>query len=178
MGVAAQAAAGADYFNTYVMTSYREYYRSATVYAAAFDDSDRIELQFLNSAGRVEVTTRGVTAGTYPGTPEILAAVEARGETLARVARRYDVSRSQIYTWRHQFKKSGRLPAPVGSTFLQVDIDAPMLNAKPAPPPAREALTASPSIVELGLAQGRCLRFDSGIESTVLIRLIRSVEAA
>ena len=73
----AQAAAGADYFNTYVMTSYREYYRSATVYAAAFDDSDRIELQFLHSAGRVEVTTRGVTAGTYPGTPEILAAVES-----------------------------------------------------------------------------------------------------
>ena len=73
----AQAAAGADYFNTYVMTSYREYYRSATVYAAAFDDSDRIELHFLNSAGRVEVTTRGVTAGTYPGTPEILAAVES-----------------------------------------------------------------------------------------------------
>ena len=27
----AKAAAGADYFNTYVMTSYREYYRSATV---------------------------------------------------------------------------------------------------------------------------------------------------
>ena len=49
----AKAAAGADYFNTYVMTSYREYYRSATLYAAAFEDSDRIELQFLNSAGRV-----------------------------------------------------------------------------------------------------------------------------
>ena len=107
---------------------------------------------------------------------EILAAVEARGETLARVARRYDVSRSQIYTWRHQFRKSGRLPAPVGSAFLQVDIDAPVLNAEPASPP--EALAASPSIVELGLAQGRCLRFDSGIESPVLIRLIRSVEAA
>ncbi len=109
---------------------------------------------------------------------EILAAVEARGETLARVARRYDVSRSQIYTWRHQFRKSGRLPAPVGSAFLQVDIDAPMLNAGPASPPAREASAASPSSVELGLTQGRCLRFDSGIESTVLIRLIRSVEAA
>lgn len=109
---------------------------------------------------------------------EILAAVEARGETLARVARRYDVSRSQIYTWRHQFRKSGRLPVPVGSAYLQVDIDAPMLNAGPASPPAREASAASPSIVELGLTQGRCLRFDSGIESTVLIRLIRSVEAA
>ena len=72
----AKAAAGADYFNTYVMTSYREYYRSATLYAAAFEEGDRIELQFLNSAGRVEVTTRGLTAGTYPNTPEVLRAVE------------------------------------------------------------------------------------------------------
>ena len=73
----AKASSGADYFNTYVMTGYKEYYRSATLYAATFDDSDRIELQFLNSAGRVEVTTRGLTAGTYPGTPEIAWAVES-----------------------------------------------------------------------------------------------------
>lgn len=62
----AKAAAGADYFNTYVMIGYKEYYRSATLYAATFDDRDHIELQFLNSSGRVEVTTRGLTAGTIP----------------------------------------------------------------------------------------------------------------
>ncbi len=73
----AKASSGADYFNTYVMTGYKEYYRSATLYAATFDDADRIELQFLNSAGRVEVTTRGLTAGTYPGTPEVARAVES-----------------------------------------------------------------------------------------------------
>ena len=73
----AKASSGADYFNTYVMTGYKEYYRSATLYAATFDESDRIELQFLNSAGRVEVTTRGLTAGTYPGTPEVARAVES-----------------------------------------------------------------------------------------------------
>ena len=72
----AKASSGADYFNTYVMTGYKEYYRSATLYAATFDESDCIELQFLNSAGRVEVTTRGLTAGTYPGTSEIARAVE------------------------------------------------------------------------------------------------------
>lgn len=72
----AKAAAGADYFNTYVMTSYREYYRSATVYAAAFDDGDRIELQFLSSNGRVEISTQGLAAGTYPNTPEIVKALE------------------------------------------------------------------------------------------------------
>ena len=73
----AKAAAGADYFNAYVMTGYKEYYRSATLYAATFEDGDRIELQFLNSSGRVEVTTRGLTAGTYPGTSEISRAVES-----------------------------------------------------------------------------------------------------
>ncbi len=105
---------------------------------------------------------------------EIVAAVGVNGETLARVARRYDVSRSQIYNWRHQFRKKGLLPAPVGPTFLTVDIGAAMLNAEPA----LEDRMVSPLIVELCLAQGRRLRFDSGIEAAALIRLIRSVEAA
>lgn len=105
---------------------------------------------------------------------EILAAVGVKGETLARVARRYDVSRSQIYNWRYQFKQSGLLPAPVGPTFLPVDIGAPMLAAEPA----REDRMASPCVVELWLAQGRHLRFDSGIGAAALTRLIRSVEAA
>ena len=73
----AKAAAGADYFNTYVLIGYKEYYRSAALYAATFDDRDHIELQFLNSSGRVEVTTRGLTAGTYPSTPEVARAVES-----------------------------------------------------------------------------------------------------
>lgn len=94
------------------------------------------------------------------------------GETLARVARRYDVSRSQIYSWRHQFKKREFLPAPVGPTFLSVDIGAPTLKAERA----LEDQTVSPAIVGLCLAQGR--RFDSGIEAAALTRLIRSVEAA
>ncbi|WP_159873705.1 helix-turn-helix domain-containing protein [Novosphingobium sp. 9U] len=55
------------------------------------------------------------------------------GETLARVARRYDVSRSQIYQWRHQFRKRGLLPAPPGPTFLPVDLEVPMRHAEPVP---------------------------------------------
>lgn len=105
---------------------------------------------------------------------EILAAVGVNGETLARVARRYDVSRSQIYNWRREFKERGLLPAPVGPTFLPFEIGAPMLNAQLA----LEEQTVSPAIVELCLGQGRRLRFDSGIEAATLTRLIRSVEAA
>ena len=96
------------------------------------------------------------------------------GETLARVARRYDVSRSRIYQWRHQFRKRGLLPAPTGPTFLPVDIGASMLSAEPVP----EDRVVPPLMVELCLAQGRRLRFDGGIEAAALTRLIRSVEAA
>ena len=41
----AKANAGTEYFNTYAMTSYDEYYRSATLYAASFENSETIELQ-------------------------------------------------------------------------------------------------------------------------------------
>ena len=105
---------------------------------------------------------------------EIVAAVGVNGETLARVARRYDVSRSQIYQWRHQFRKRGLLPAPTGPTFLPVDIGASMLSAEAVP----DDRVVPPLMVELCLAQGRRLRFDSGIEAAALTRLIRSVEAA
>lgn len=105
---------------------------------------------------------------------EIVAAVGVNGETLARVARRYDVSRSQIYQWRHQLRKRGLWPAPGGPTFLPVDLEATMRYAEPVP----EDIIASPVIVELCLSHGRCLRFDAGIEAAALTRLIRSVEAA
>ena len=73
----AKATAGADYFNTYVMTGYHEYYRAATLYAASFEDADIIELQFLNRYGRIETSTAGLQAGTAPGTPEIEAALRS-----------------------------------------------------------------------------------------------------
>ena len=72
----AKAKAGADYFNSYSMSSYSEYYRNASLYAASFD-STRIELQFLNLYGRVDNSTQGVAAGTAPQTPEIARALES-----------------------------------------------------------------------------------------------------
>lgn len=67
----AKAKAGADYFNTYVVSNYNEYYRTARLYTANFDASDRIELQFLSSSGRIETSSRGMTVGASPATPEI-----------------------------------------------------------------------------------------------------------
>ena len=62
----AKATAGTDYFNTYVMSSYDEYYRSATLYASSFENSDTIELQFLDRSGQVEVSTRSLMVGSVP----------------------------------------------------------------------------------------------------------------
>ncbi len=72
----AKAKTGADYFNAYVMSSYSEYYRSATSYVTSSKDSDRIEVQFINSSGRIETASRGFTAGTAPGTVDITRALE------------------------------------------------------------------------------------------------------
>ena len=74
----AKAKAGADYFNSYTMNSYSEYYRTASLYVASFEESDVIELQFLNVGGRIETSTRGLTAGTSPGTVEIADALKTR----------------------------------------------------------------------------------------------------
>lgn len=73
----AKAAAGAEYFNTYAMTSYEEYYHSATLYVNSFEDSDRIELQFLNSKGAVDVSTRSMMIGSAPHTQDVYDALSS-----------------------------------------------------------------------------------------------------
>lgn len=70
-----KATAGTDYFNTYAMTSYDEYFRSATLYANSFEDSASIELQFLDRNGHVEVSTRSLMTGSKPGTKDIIDAL-------------------------------------------------------------------------------------------------------
>ena len=73
----AKAAAGAEYFNTYVMTGYEEYYHSASLYANSFEDSDRIELQVLNSSGAVDVSTRSLMIGSAPRTQDVYDALSS-----------------------------------------------------------------------------------------------------
>ena len=73
----AKAKAGADYFNTYITDSYSEYYRTATLYTATFEDGDKIELQFLNNAGRIMISSRGMSAGSAPETSDVTHALES-----------------------------------------------------------------------------------------------------
>ncbi len=101
----------------------------------------------------------------------IVSEVGVNGATLTQVAQRHDVTRSQIYGWRHVLKKKGLRPRDHGTLFLPVDFPAP--EEMPPEPPA-----ASSVPVELRLANGRLLRFDSTLDPAALSRLIRAIEAA
>ena len=79
-GLESRANALADAFNSYFMNSYAEYTQMAARSVNSFEDKDCIELQFINSAGRIQVSTSGLTAGTSPGTDEISRAM-SNGES-------------------------------------------------------------------------------------------------
>ena len=74
-GLETRARAAADTFTSYDIKSYSEYYRLATYSAETFEEKDSIELQFINTNGRVQVSSYGLTAGTSPATSDIEAAV-------------------------------------------------------------------------------------------------------
>ena len=74
-GLESRARVAADTFENYGIKNYNEYYRLATYSAETFDEKDSIELQFINTNGRVQVSSYGLTAGISPGTEDIGAAV-------------------------------------------------------------------------------------------------------
>lgn len=71
-GLVAKAQTSADIFTTYVTKTYAEYYQSAYKYAESFEDKDKLELQFVNVLGQIEISSYGgLTAGVSPGTQDI-----------------------------------------------------------------------------------------------------------
>ena len=106
----------------------------------------------------------------------IVLSVGVEGATVTQVAQRRDVTRQQLYAWRHELKKKGLLSPLPEALFLPVELSAP---AELAVPSLAEDLTPQrPALIELQLANGRCLRFDPMLDTTTLTRLIRVVEAA
>ena len=74
-GLESRARIAAETFSGYGVKSYSEYYRLASYSAETFEEKDTIELQFINTNGRVQVSSYGLTAGTLPGTSDIDAAI-------------------------------------------------------------------------------------------------------
>lgn len=75
-GLQQQVQAQAGAFNDYFMNNgYAGYYQKAVQTTAEFQDKDRMELQFISSSGRIQVSTSGLTAGSSPDTADISAAI-------------------------------------------------------------------------------------------------------
>jgi two-component system OmpR family sensor kinase len=76
-GLMKQARAEAGAFNDYFMDNgFAEYLQRATQSTTNFEDKDRIELQFINGAGRIQVSsTSSLKNGIKPGTPDIEQAI-------------------------------------------------------------------------------------------------------
>ena len=76
-GLETRAQALANSFNEYFMDNgFSSYYQKAVQSAESFEDKNRIELQFIGSSGRIQVSTSGLTAGTSPGTDDITRALQ------------------------------------------------------------------------------------------------------
>ncbi len=93
--------------------------------------------------------------------------------TVTQVAQRHEITRQQVYAWRHEMKKKGLWSPDGGALFLPFDIPAHGVPAITDTPPV-----AAPMAVELRLRNGRSLHFDSNMAAVALTQLIRAVEAA
>lgn len=65
-----------SFINKYFNKSYDDYYQSAYRYTQDFADGDRLELEFVNTLGRIEFSSSGLTAGMVPDTNDVTQALK------------------------------------------------------------------------------------------------------
>lgn len=100
-----KAKASSEFFANYITITQEEYYQRAYSYTESFDERDRLELQFVDMSGKIEISTYGLTAGTSPGTPDIENAVNA----------------GKISTWRGNNPETGEHILAVSSPIIYSD---------------------------------------------------------
>jgi transposase len=112
------------------------------------------------------------------------------GAVVSTVARRFDVTRQQVYDWRRAARR-GELGTPGGVVgFVEVVAgpprDTPLAEAQTSPAVAApesaattaETATAPAATVEIVLIGGRVLRAPVALPTAALRRLIGAVEGA
>ena len=98
---------------------------------------------------------------------QLLREAATPGASVAVVARRHDISRSQIYQWRRAFR-SGRLRSEALAVvdFLPVEV------CDEDEEKVAEAPTCSELVISIDLHHGRTLRFSSNLPCHEIRRLI------
>ena len=124
----------------------------------------------------------------------IMSEALAPGATIAAIADRHGICRSQLYAWLRLARK-GRLPgismrAPEAVSFVPVQLGADTRRSSPTPPcdPAAGSATSSrpsasstlrgrrPAMVEVVLTNGRIVKVDESIDTEALARLLAVVD--
>ncbi len=67
-----------EFFAEYLNQSYNEYYQSCITYAQNFDDKNDLELQFIDTQGKIVSSSYGSWSGQSPTTEDIRKAVNNR----------------------------------------------------------------------------------------------------
>ncbi len=76
--VITRARTNSGFFSKYYTNSYTSFNDAAVMWASDFNDKDKLELQFIDSSGRISVTSSGPATGFKPQTPDIKLAVSDR----------------------------------------------------------------------------------------------------
>ena len=70
-GLRTRATHASDYFTSYSMNSYAEFYQSAYNFTKEFAERDILEVQFIGEGGKVIISSYGLASGIAPGTSDI-----------------------------------------------------------------------------------------------------------
>lgn len=103
-GMRYRAESTVDFFEGYINLNYKEFYQSCIQYAQTFEDRDKIELQFINTNGKIVASSFVQWAGESPSTAEIQEAVQTQstrsfwGRDKATGERILAVSTPVVYT--------------------------------------------------------------------------------
>ena len=104
----------------------------------------------------------------------VILEVGVDGSTVTSVAQRHELTRQQIYSWRRELRLKGMLLPTRDTVFLPVET----ASLETVTHTGLGDDVAASGVVELRLSNGRSLRFDSGLDTTTLRRLIQAVEVA
>ena len=75
-GLDTRATHASDYFTSYSMNSYAEFYQSAYSFTMEFAEKDLLEVQFISDSGKIIISSYGLTSGLAPGTSDISGALQ------------------------------------------------------------------------------------------------------
>ena len=74
----AKARSGTRFFETYLSSSYNEYYQSCAKFAQTFESKDVMELQFVNTDHRIVASSYSRLSSQSVSTTDIAQAIETK----------------------------------------------------------------------------------------------------